>query len=209
MRGHCWPVASLPCRLLQCQVATGAHTCCGPTSLPLIMPLQLKLPCAGGLVGSASFAALPQVSSPVAALSVLSSLLPCLACTWQTPDPGTFASAAAYSSLAGFMVGYHVHEKAILTTSLLLVLGAVGSTQGARRCLFVGTLGHHALLPLLFTLEEYPIKVMEAEAPKPLLACAVTVRLHLLSLAPSNLTRQHKLSQHHRLRPLYSMCRGQ
>ncbi len=57
------------------------------------------------------------------------------------------------------MAGYHVHEKAILMVILPLTLGAVNSRAAARSFLMLSMTGHYALLPLLFTKNEYPLKV--------------------------------------------------
>jgi alpha-1,3-glucosyltransferase len=57
------------------------------------------------------------------------------------------------------MAGYHVHEKAILLVTVLLALEAADGPRPAGLYLFLSTLGHYALTPLLFTRAEYPIKV--------------------------------------------------
>ena len=57
------------------------------------------------------------------------------------------------------MAGYHVHEKAALMVTVPLALDAVRSRAAARDWLLLSATAHFALLPLLFTLAEYPIKV--------------------------------------------------
>jgi len=57
------------------------------------------------------------------------------------------------------MVGYHVHEKAILMVILPLALDAVCSRSAARTFITLSITGHYALLPLLFTRNEHPVKV--------------------------------------------------
>lgn len=61
--------------------------------------------------------------------------------------------------LCSFMVGYHVHEKAILMVILPLALDAVSSRSAARMFITLSVTGHYALLPLLFTRSEHPVKV--------------------------------------------------
>lgn len=56
------------------------------------------------------------------------------------------------------MFGYHVHEKAILMVTIPLAMAAADSQQSARQFLVLSTAGHVALMPLLFTEQEYPIK---------------------------------------------------
>ena len=57
------------------------------------------------------------------------------------------------------MLGYHVHEKAILLAILSFSLDAAKSPKQA--CIFhrLSNIGHFSLLPLIFTHEEYPLKV--------------------------------------------------
>ena len=60
--------------------------------------------------------------------------------------------------VCSFMAGYHVHEKAILTYILPLALDAWKSQAAARIYVMLTVTGHYALLPLLFTRNEYPLK---------------------------------------------------
>ena len=60
-----------------------------------------------------------------------------------------------------FICGYHVHEKAILMVILPLALAAARSFEDARTYLGLSITGHYALLPLLFTGNEYPIKARD------------------------------------------------
>jgi len=58
------------------------------------------------------------------------------------------------------MLGYHVHEKAVMTAIVPLTLLATGSRRAARlyfrTCLF----GIFGLLPLLYRVQELPLKVV-------------------------------------------------
>ena len=84
-----------------------------------------------------------------------------------------------------FMAGYHVHEKAALMVTVPLALNAVRSRAAARDWQFLSATAHYALLPLLFTLAEYPIK---ACSPCALLCSAlVSHTLHLTSLSLDHL----------------------
>ena len=57
------------------------------------------------------------------------------------------------------MFAYHVHEKAILMVTVPMAMLAADSQQSARQCFVLSTAGHVALMPLLFTEQEYPVKV--------------------------------------------------
>jgi hypothetical protein len=91
-----------------------------------------------------------QVTPPLTALLVLLSLLPCLLRVWRTPRPSEFLRCVAYSYFCGFMFGWHVHEKAILTAVVPLALLAVESRDEAGRYFFLSTgeLGLPVALPV-------------------------------------------------------------
>ncbi|KAI3428699.1 hypothetical protein D9Q98_007523 [Chlorella vulgaris] len=120
----------------------------------------------GGLVGVAEFAVLPQVGSAATALWTLIAMSPCLLRIWKRPEPKDFPAAVLYCTFCSFMLGYHVHEKAVLMISVPMgVLAAAGLMPGSRAealsdFLFLNTVGCYSLFPLLFGAEEYPIKVL-------------------------------------------------
>eukprot|EP00891_Asterochloris_glomerata_P007261 jgi/Astpho2/7261/gw1.00113.40.1_t len=117
-------------------------------------------PAAGGLVGVSEFAVLPQVS-PAAALGLsAAAMLPCLVHTWRCPKPNGLLRAAAYCCLCSFMFGYHVHEKAILMVLIPLAVEAALDRGAAQQYAVLAAVGHFALMPLLFTLQEYPVKIL-------------------------------------------------
>ncbi|KAI8474674.1 MAG: glycosyl transferase [Monoraphidium minutum] len=113
---------------------------------------------AGGVVGTTTFAVLPQVGPKAAAAAVLLSLAPCLAALWRRPGRGALGAAVAYANLCGFVWGYHVHEKAIITVTIPLALLAVERRAFAVDFLLLASAGHAALFPLLFGWAEAPVK---------------------------------------------------
>ena len=70
-------------------------------------------------MGVSRFSVLPQVEPRHTLLLVLLALAPCLYSLGRRPLPQRFASAVAYAALSGFMFGYHVHEKAMLTVGVI------------------------------------------------------------------------------------------
>lgn len=116
---------------------------------------------AGGIVGVGRFGVLPQVGPGHCALAVLLALTPCLwAVGWQRPAPRRFARALAFSQLCGFVFGYHVHEKAILTVLAPLAVGAFEGPSAPLQLLVLTAAGHYGLLPLIFTPAEYPVALL-------------------------------------------------
>jgi alpha-1,3-glucosyltransferase len=127
-----------------------------------------------GLVGdaSAAFAVLPSPSPPVVSLLILLAISPALKAIWQRPHPRVFLAALVWSTLAGFMFGWHVHEKAALVHVVLLALTAADSSLDASVFEVAALVCHVTLYPLLFRDEEMCIKLM--------LVLVYTVMAHLL-----------------------------
>mmetsp|Transcript_1908 Transcript_1908/g.3438 ORF Transcript_1908/g.3438 Transcript_1908/m.3438 type:complete len:580 (-) Transcript_1908:917-2656(-) len=75
-------------------------------------------------------------------------------------NPGKFfIHAVVFCSLSAFMLGYHVHEKAIMTAVIPLTLLATNSRHTARLYIRTCMFGLFGLLPLLFRPEELLLKV--------------------------------------------------
>ncbi|KAL7547110.1 hypothetical protein ACHAWF_010428 [Thalassiosira exigua] len=73
--------------------------------------------------------------------------------------PGRFfIHAIVFCSLSAFMLGYHVHEKAIMTAIIPLTLLATESRRTARLFTRLCTFGLFGLLPLLFRPDELMLK---------------------------------------------------
>ncbi|KAK9812084.1 hypothetical protein WJX73_004950 [Symbiochloris irregularis] len=113
----------------------------------------------GGLVQTFSFAVLPDIGPTTCAVLSLAAMVPVLVLTFRKPEPRSFPQAIALMALCSFMLGYHVHEKAVLTVLIPLAMAAGDSIEAAREFMFVSLVGTYALFPLLFTWQEYPIKV--------------------------------------------------
>jgi len=76
-------------------------------------------------------------------------------------NPGKFfVHAVVFCSLSGFMLGYHVHEKAIMTAIIPMTLLATNSRHTARLYIRMCMFGLFGLLPLLFRPEELLFKVV-------------------------------------------------
>ena len=127
----------------------------------------------GGLVQQASFSVLPQISAGACLLLAVVSMVPALWTLWSRgrPPARRFVAVLVHCGMASFMLGYHVHEKAILVPLVPLALLAAGEDEHqssgtgfaalARRLfLIMGTTGTFALFPLLFGPAECPTKVL-------------------------------------------------
>mmetsp|Transcript_37740 Transcript_37740/g.108790 ORF Transcript_37740/g.108790 Transcript_37740/m.108790 type:complete len:567 (+) Transcript_37740:1-1701(+) len=114
----------------------------------------------GGLVEVASHAVLPNILAPHTFALTLLAMAPVLAATWRRPRPRAFVHAVVYCQLCSFMLGYHVHEKAILTAVVPLGLVCLDTALDAKIYLLVSWVGHYSLFPLLFEAREEPIKVI-------------------------------------------------
>ncbi|KAE8878890.1 putative dolichyl pyrophosphate Glc1Man9GlcNAc2 alpha-1,3-glucosyltransferase [Phytophthora fragariae] len=114
----------------------------------------------GGLVQEASFAVLPSVSPLVCAFVTFAMMTPVLRSIWKYPDSSLFTSALAYCMLCSFLLGYHVHEKAILQVTLPMALMAADSVASMRLYRFASGVATISLFPLLFTPAEQGSKVL-------------------------------------------------
>lgn len=77
---------------------------------------------------------------------------------WKFPHPLSFAHAVVYCQMCSFMLGYHVHEKAILMAIIPAGMLAADSVADARVYLVMSIVGHVSLFPLLFEVREVPLK---------------------------------------------------
>jgi alpha-1,3-glucosyltransferase len=102
---------------------------------------------------------LPEVSATSAAACLLVSLLPALHFATKPQSRLRFTQMVVYTSFCAFMLSYHVHEKAILTT--LLPLATLIHEDVSYKRLFVraSALGLFGLWPLLFRPIELLMKV--------------------------------------------------
>jgi alpha-1,3-glucosyltransferase len=116
----------------------------------------------GGLVQEASFAVLPLISPAICGLLTLGLMLPALWFVWKTPRPQVFMNALVYCMLCSFLLGYHVHEKAILQVVIPLALLSGEDVFHMRLYRFASWISTFSLFPLLFTPAEHYTKVLLA-----------------------------------------------
>ncbi|KAG6579974.1 Dolichyl pyrophosphate Glc1Man9GlcNAc2 alpha-1,3-glucosyltransferase [Phytophthora cinnamomi] len=104
---------------------------------------------------------------------------------WKYPDSSLFTSALAYCMLCSFLLGYHVHEKAILQVTLPMALMAADSVASMRLYRFASGVATISLFPLLFTPAEQGSKVL-------LGAChALLAEVVLVPLLKQSLKERH------------------
>jgi alpha-1,3-glucosyltransferase len=106
-----------------------------------------------------AYCCLLQVGPKATAALVLLAQLPCLVALWHQPRPSKFALAVTYANLCGFMWGYHVHEKAIIT-ALLPLAWALAANEDLHPSSFVllSSAGHVGIFPLLHQMAEIPVR---------------------------------------------------
>ncbi|XP_010691987.2 probable dolichyl pyrophosphate Glc1Man9GlcNAc2 alpha-1,3-glucosyltransferase [Beta vulgaris subsp. vulgaris] len=113
-----------------------------------------------GLVGDSSpFSVLPQITPLVTFMMVLLAISPCLFKAWKNPQPRKIARWIAYAYSCGFIFGWHVHEKATLHFLIPMAVTAIDSISDARHYFLLSVVACYSLFPLLFEVQEYPIKV--------------------------------------------------
>ena len=89
---------------------TAALACAG------LLPVSRKgaLTAASGVLGDVKPTSLPPISAGVCLLLVLITCLPALVVTYRRPGARSLTRGVVHCSLSAFMLGYHVHEKAVL-----------------------------------------------------------------------------------------------
>ena len=105
---------------------------------------------------------LPEVTPLVTAVLLLLSMLPGLYAVGSTNGNNNktiLVMAVVYCSQCAFMLMFHVHEKAILTAIVPLSLLATYNVSCARLYIRTSALGLFGLFPLLFRVQELPLKV--------------------------------------------------
>eukprot|EP00903_Cladosiphon_okamuranus_P012361 g11588.t2 len=114
----------------------------------------------GGLVRTEVMAVLPPVPAVACLLWSVLACCPALLRAWRKPSSEAFAWGVVHCSLSAFLVGFHVHEKALLVPAIASALLALDSPAGARMHLRLSFLAAFAVLPLLPGPELKLLKVM-------------------------------------------------
>ena len=112
-----------------------------------------------GLVQQADFLVLPNVSPVHCATLTLAMWTPILVKLFKQPTPQQFLRSVTAAAFTSFLIGYHVHEKAILVILVPYALLVFSDVQSAKDYLFLSVLGTYSLFPLLFEPQEFLIKV--------------------------------------------------
>lgn len=112
-----------------------------------------------GLVGDTSFAVLPNITPRECFGLTLAFQMVALTKLWTTPTWEAFVGALTLCGFASFLVGWHVHEKAILLVLIPFSLLALKDRSYLASFRPLAVAGHVSLFPLLFTAAEFPIKV--------------------------------------------------
>ncbi|OQR79174.1 putative dolichyl pyrophosphate Glc1Man9GlcNAc2 alpha-1 [Tropilaelaps mercedesae] len=113
-----------------------------------------------GLVQDARFAIFSDIPAALTIVAAALLMLPSLIILFRQPSPTGFLHSVVYCGLASFLVGFHVHEKAILIPILGLLPLAIINRQLAGVYLLLSAVGHFSLFPLIFTREETFVKVV-------------------------------------------------
>ena len=113
-----------------------------------------------GLVGDTSFAVLPNVTPAQCFGLTLAFQVVALTKLWMKPSWDAFVGAITLCGFASFLVGWHVHEKAILLVLIPFSLLALKDRSYLASFRPLAVAGHVSLFPLLFTAAEFPIKVV-------------------------------------------------
>ena len=113
-----------------------------------------------GLVGDTSFAVLPNITPQHCFALTVTLQLIALTKLWSKPTWNNFVGAITLCGFASFLVGWHVHEKAILLVIIPFSLVALRDRSYLASFRPLAVAGHVSLFPLIFTVPEFPIKIV-------------------------------------------------
>jgi alpha-1,3-glucosyltransferase len=113
-----------------------------------------------GLVGDTSFAVLPDITPRQTFILTIASQLPPLLHLFLSPKPANFLPAITLTAYSSFLFGWHVHEKAILLILIPFTLICLRDRRHFAAFFPLAVAGHVSLFPLLFTAQEFPLKLL-------------------------------------------------
>lgn len=104
----------------------------------------------GGLVQDTSTTLLPSVRPWLTLVLTVCAQLPALHALWRSPrEPAALARCLTHCALASFLLGWHVHEKAILLVLAPLAVLGLYSDRYLRLYCHLASVANISLLPLL------------------------------------------------------------
>ncbi|KAG7203875.1 hypothetical protein KM043_017929 [Ampulex compressa] len=116
-----------------------------------------------GLVQEQSFVVLPTPKPGMTFVLTLITILPCLWLLFskrkKLPEPRDFLRCIIICGLSSFLFGWHVHEKAILTSILPFCVLAAVDVEDAKFFAILSSTGQTSLLPLLYPENLLPLKL--------------------------------------------------
>ncbi|KAL2312929.1 Dolichyl pyrophosphate Glc1Man9GlcNAc2 alpha-1,3-glucosyltransferase [Schizosaccharomyces pombe] len=113
-----------------------------------------------GLVGESSFAVLPNIPPALTFYICLGLQITVLVKLFIKPTWRVFVGAVTLCGWISFLFGWHVHEKAILMVILPFSILSLIDRRYLEAFRPLAVSGYLSLLPLLFTLNEAPIKYL-------------------------------------------------
>lgn len=113
-----------------------------------------------GIIGEITFHFLPQITPLISTTLVALAITPCLIRLYRTPSYATLLHGCIHTSLSAFMLGYHVHEKAILPPLFLATISSSFSNAHGTLMIFMTGPSLLSLFPLLTRATEIGTKVL-------------------------------------------------
>eukprot|EP00116_Pleurobrachia_bachei_P003679 sb/3463941/ len=126
-----------------------------------IMPRDGEVhPLMSGLVQTSDFKLLPNITPLHCATLTLALLSLPLIKLFKSPSPERFLRSVVFAAFTSYMTGYHVHEKALLVILVPYGLALFLDSSTAKDYLFISVIGTYSLFPLLYQVQELPLKVV-------------------------------------------------
>eukprot|EP00158_Paraphelidium_tribonemae_P007551 Partr_v1_DN28284_c1_g4_i7_m75283 putative Asparagine-linked glycosylation 8, alpha-1,3-glucosyltransferase homolog (S. cerevisiae) len=130
-----------------------------------------------GILGAVQFAILPNITAPITLVLTILSHIPAIYRIWKQPTFKSLLEGVIVCAYGSFLFGWHVHEKAILMVIIPFSFYAIEHRYSGPAFFILQLAGHYALFPLLFGVNETPVKVLSLILYSYLLIYAMDLKL--------------------------------
>ena len=115
---------------------------------------------ASGIVGSFTPVLLPSIEAPLTLCLTLLGMCPAFYKLYKAPNAAILLKCGVYCSFTSFMLGYHVHEKAVLVPMILQAFLAMQSIESLLLYIKMAAVAIFSFFPLFTNFSELPVKVV-------------------------------------------------
>ena len=109
------------------------------------------------MIGTFTPVLLPSIEAPHTLCLTLLCMFPALYKLYMVPEAVILLKCGVYCSFTAFMVGYHVHEKAVLVPMVLQAFLSMNSIESLLLYIKMAAVAIFSFFPLFTNVSEFPI----------------------------------------------------